>query len=326
MLLVTGASGFVGTHLVRDLSGWGYSVRAAVRKPRSTLPLPVGVESVVVGDLSQQINWKESLKGVDTVIHLAAHAHVVRDTNFNTDSLYHTVNGLGSLRLAEAAAVSGVRRLVFVSSSKVLGDETPPGQVWREDTPCAPRDAYGRSKLAAEQALWEVSRRTGLQVVVLRPPVVYGPGVGANILELFRLVDRGIPLPLGLVENRRSLLFVGNLVDAIRLVICAPAASGETFHISDGEDCSTAALVKNIAQALGRPIRLLPVPPAFLRYAGHLGDGVERIAGIHMPINTPNVIRLLGSLSMDTSKLQSMLGWHPLCNLDQGIRKNCPMV
>ncbi len=321
MLLVTGASGFIGTRLVKSFAGWGYLVRAALRKPSPTLDFLGGVESVVVGDLRGQVNWRESLKDVDTVIHLAARAHVVRDTNPSTDSLYHAVNVVGSCRLAEAAAVLGVKRLVFVSSSKVLGEETPPGQGWRENTPCAPRDAYGRSKLAAERALWEVSLRTGLEVVVLRPPVVYGPGVGANILELFRLVDRGIPLPLGLVENRRSLLFVDNLIDVIRLVTEAADASGETFHVSDGEDRSTVELVKQIAQAMGRPARLVPVPPAFLRFAGRLGDLMESAVGIQVPINTPNVMRLLASLTIDISKLQSKLGWHPPFTMEQGLTK-----
>lgn len=315
MILLTGGTGFIGTHLVDYLRGRGYPLRMALRRHSQI----AGVETIVVGDFAHPVDWAPALRGVDTVVHLAARAHVVRDRGTEVESIYRAVNVEATRTLAEAAASSGVRRFIFLSSSKVLGEVTPAGQVWSEATLPAPVDPYGRSKLAAEQALREVSRATGIEVVVLRPPVVYGPGVRANIFELFRLVDRGVPLPLGLVRNRRSFIFVGNLVDAIVLVLRAPSSAGETFHVCDGAPISTATLVTAIGQALDRPVRLLPVPPAALRLSGWVGDVVERLAKITLPVNSDNVTRLVASLVLDDTKLRSLLHWRPPTTMDTGL-------
>ncbi len=319
MIFVTGATGFIGSHVVHTLAARGYPLRVALRRPQAVATLPSGVEGVVVGDLQGRVEWSAPLRGADTVIHLAGRAHVLREADSLAESLCQAVNVAATAALADAAGASGVRRFVFISSSKVLGEETRPGVVWTEDTPPAPQDAYGRSKLAAEQALGEVSRDTGIEVVILRPPVVYGPGVRANIFELFRLVDRGVPLPLGLVQNRRSFVFVGNLVDAIIHVVGAPSAAGQVFHVCDGVPVSTTTLVSAIGRALDRPVRLLPVPPGLLRLAGRAGDMVERLTRIGLPVNSENVTRLVASLVLDDAKLRSVLDWRPQATMDAGL-------
>lgn len=319
LILVTGATGFIGKHLVKALAASGHAVRAALRRQDSAMLLPAGVDGIVLGDLSGPVDWGPALRGVRTIVHLAGRAHVLRQTDRAEDELYRAVNVFGTQTLAEAAARVGVERLILVSSSRAIGDESPLGERWSEETPCNPRDAYGRSKLEAERVVEAIFRRTGLDVVILRPPVVYGAGVGAYVYELFRLIHRGIPLPFRLVRNRRSFLYVGNLVDAIQRVIEAPEARGQLFHVADGEDLSTVELVRYIARAIGRPARLVPVPVAFLRTAARLGDLLQRAAHIALPINSENVSRILASLSLETTKIRSLLGWTPPWTVEDGL-------
>ncbi len=320
MILVTGATGFIGSHLVRALTARGYPVRAALRRPEAAASLPAGVEGVAAGDVQDPIAWSPLLRGIDMVIHLAGRAHVLRETYPAAESLYQAVNAAGTAALADAAAASGVRRFVFVSSSKVLGEATPPGVAWTEDTLPEPQDAYGRSKLAAERALQQIAQRTGMELVILRPPVVYGPGVGANIYMLLRLVDAGVPLPLGSVRSRRSLVSVGNLVSAIELVATHPGAGGQLLHVTDGEDLSAADLVRRIAEALGRPARLIPFPAWLLRAAGRTGDLLQRV-GLDVPLNTANVVRLVASLLLDSGRLRARLGWWPPETVREGLAR-----
>ena len=320
-IVVTGATGFIGTHLVRALRGRNLPVRAVVRSVTKASLLPADVETVVAGDIGAPMEWKPILEGADGVVHLAGQAHVLRATLPDTERLYWRTNVEGTRQLGEAAARAGIKKFVFVSSSKAVGERTAPDEAWREDSPCRPEDPYGQTKLEAEQALEAISAETGLVTIILRPPVVYGPGVGANILELFRLVDRGIPLPLGMVQNRRSLLYVGNLVDAILLTLEAPSASPAKFLISDGEDVSTAELARRIGDALGRPARLLPIPSGLLRAAGWAGDAVERRLGLALPLNTQNVVRLTGSLVIDAGRIRSDFGWRPPYGLGAGLRE-----
>lgn len=301
-MLVTGASGFVGAALLPALRARGHAVRAAARRE-------IGCdadEQVRVGDLGPETDWREALAGVDAVVHLAARVHVMHDTSTDPLAEFRRSNVEGTAALARAAAASGAKRLVFVSSIKVNGEATDGRPFTERDAP-DPKDPYGQSKAEAEKALAGVAGETGLEVVVLRPPLVYGPGVRANFLRLLRLADRGVPLPFGAVDNRRSMVFVGNLADAIVRCVEHPAAAGRTFLVSDGEDLSTADLIRRLARALGKRASLVPVPPALMRTAARLlGRGAE-------------ADRLLGSLRIDSSALRESLGWRPPFTVDEGL-------
>ncbi|MBI4754379.1 MAG: NAD-dependent epimerase/dehydratase family protein [Betaproteobacteria bacterium] len=301
-VLVTGAAGFVGRPLMAALLAAGWRVRMAVRRPMD--PPEPGMEVAAVGDIGPDTDWAAALAGADVVIHLAARVH----QGGRNDALAHQrINARGTRHLAEAAAAAGVRRFVFLSSTKVMGDVSPADRPWRETDAPRPTDSYGRSKLEAERALHEIASRTGMEVVILRPPLVYGPGVRANFRALMDAVVRGLPLPLGAVDNRRSLVFVGNLVDAILRCADDPRAAGQTFFVCDGEDVSTPALIRQVAVALGRPARLVRVPPALLVFGARLlGRGAR-------------ATRLLGSLAIDGSHLRATLGWEPPYGLRDGL-------
>lgn len=299
-VLVTGAGGFVGAAMVRHLRGLGHQATGTVRREaRQGL--------IAVGDIGPTTDWRPILHEVEAVVHLANRAHVMTETETDPLAAFRRVNRGGSLRLAEQAAMAGVRRLVFVSSIKVNGEATRQGCPFTAgDTP-APEDAYGLSKLEAEQGLWELSARTGLEVVVVRPPLIHGPGVKGNLRTLMRVVAKGLPLPLGLVDNRRSLIGLDNLVDLLTLCLDAPAASGRVWLARDGEDLSTPELIRRMGKALERPARLLPVPPVLLRWAGTL-TGRSAAVG-----------RLLGSLQVDDSATRAELGWSPPFGIDLGL-------
>jgi len=305
-ILVTGATGFVGRALLARLLADQRRVRAAVRKPQATLPSDV--HQVPVDDIGPDTDWRAALAGIDGVVHLAARAHVMRESCADAHALYRAVNTLGTLRLAEAAAAASVRRFVFLSSARVHGERST-GTPFTEAGALAASDPYGRSKAEAERGLAALAATGGLEPVVLRPPLVYGPGARGNFARLVRFVARGVPLPLGAVHNRRSLVFVGNLVDAIVRCLEHPAAARETFMVSDGEDVSTPELVRRIARALGKPARLVPVPPALLRLGG-------RLVG-----RSDDIPRLLDDLVVDPSKIRALLGWSPAFTLDEGLRE-----
>lgn len=299
---VTGANGFVGRALCKHLRARGLSVRALTRSAS-------GAEDAwAVGDLGPGTDWGQSLQGVDCVVHCAARVHMVHDTDPDPLQSFRRVNVEGSRFLAIAAAAAGVRRLVFLSSLKVHGERTEPGHPFTSDMAPAPEDAYGQSKWEAEQALHEVAASTGLELVVVRPPLVYGPGVKANFLRLMNAVARGTPLPLGSVDNRRSLLALGNLTDLLLQCVEQPAAAGHSFLVSDGHDLSTPDLVRAIARALGRPARLWPVPVAWLHMAGKLLG------------RSPQIDRLIGSLQVDIGHTRQVLGWTPRLTVEQGLR------
>lgn len=300
-VLVTGASGFVGRPLCDTLGHAAYELVPAVRISRG---LP---GECVVGEIDGKTNWRRALQGVHAVVHLAARVHMMHDSATDPLAAFRSINTEGTLNLARQCAAAGVRRFVFVSSVKVNGEERA-APYTEADTP-APEDAYALSKWEAEQGLRQIAVETGLEVVILRPPLVYGPGVGANFLALLRAVARGMPLPLGAIDNRRSLIFVGNLAAAILCCLEHPAAAGKTFLVSDGEDVSTSGLVRRMAAALGRPARLLPVPPALLRVAARLAK------------KSALAIRLLDSLTVDSSAIRCELGWSPPFTLDEGLRE-----
>lgn len=311
-ILVTGATGFVGQAVIPALQAAGWQVRAAVRSVQAaTVPpgVPPGVEIVSSPDLADGLacDWRAAVAGCQAVLHLAARVHQMNDSAADPLAAFRHANRDSVHALAEQAAAAGVTRLVFVSSIKVNGEETPPGRIYRPDDTPAPCDPYGVSKAEAEAALWAVAKQSGLQVVVVRPPLVYGPGVKANFAALMEAVWKGTWLPLGAVQNKRSLVSVGNLVSALVVVADHPAAAGQTFFVSDGEDLSTSALIRRLGQAMGRSPRLVAVPPGMLRAALRLiGKGAM-------------ADRLLGSLVVDSSALRDCCGWQPPLTVDQGL-------
>jgi nucleoside-diphosphate-sugar epimerase len=304
-VVVTGAAGFVGRAVTAALLRTDRPVRRALRTPSGDAP-QAGVTDYVVGDLGADARWEGVLDGADSVVHLAARVHVLDDRAADPLAAYRRVNVAGTRRLAEAAARAGVRRMVFLSTVKVHGERTA-GRPFTEADQPAPEDPYGRSKAEAEAALAAVAAATGLEVVVLRPPLVYGPGVGANFLALVRAVDRGLPLPFASAANRRSLVYVENLADAVVRCIDSGAAAGGTFLVDDGQPRSTADLVRAIAAALGRPARLWPCPVRLMRCAARLvGRGAM-------------AERLLGDLEVDSRSLRTRLAWTPPVRFEDGV-------
>ena len=257
-MLVTGANGFVGRALCASLVSHGHKVRGAVR--RSDVMVSQSVERVSVGEISNQTDWSASLSGVDTIIHLAARVHVMNETSNNPLEAFRAANVHGTEHLARSAAALGVKRLVFVSSIKVNGEVTSFESRFKEADNPSPQDPYGMSKWEGEQALQRVALETGLQVVILRPPLVYGPGVKGNFERVLKTLSKGIPLPLGLVKNLRSLIYVENLADALRVCAVHPAAAGKTYLLSDGEDISTPNLIRRLAWAMNKKTRLIAFP------------------------------------------------------------------
>lgn len=307
-VLVTGANGFVGGAVWRRLHGMG-DVQA-VGCVRRTVAFPE-VDALVasVGDLSASTDWSSALSGVEVVVHAAARVHVMQDAATDPLQEFRRVNVQGTLQLARQAAAAGVRRFVFISSIKVNGEATQAGHPFTADDAPAPLDAYGISKMEAEQGLRELAAQTGMELVIIRPPLVYGPGVKANFQAMMRWLARGMPLPLGAIHNQRSLVALDNLVDLIVTCINHPAAANQTFLVSDGEDLSTSQLLRRMGQALGKPARLIPVPPALLKL-GAASVGKPAVAQ-----------RLCGSLQVDISKTRQLLGWSPPVSVDEGLKK-----
>jgi nucleoside-diphosphate-sugar epimerase len=301
-VLITGSTGFVGQLLVRTIQAQGHDVVRAVRQAQP--------DSVLISNVDCNTSWLEALKGCDSVVHLAARVHVMNDKSTDPLREFRCVNVEGTVHLARQAATAGVRRFVFLSSVKVNGEATQEGQPFTADDAPAPADPYGVSKHEAEQALRQIAADTGMEVVIIRPPLVYGPGVKANFESMMRWLARGVPLPLSAVtQNRRSLVALDNLVDLIVTCLTHPAAANQTFLVSDGEDLSTAGLLKRMGVALGHPARLFYVPPSMLK----LGSQVA---------NKPDIYqRLCGSLQLDIAKTRRLLGWSPPVSVDEGLRR-----
>ena len=303
-ILVTGANGFVGKSLCAELSLRGHAVRMASRVAVDEF---ANFEQVISGSIGPDTNWLSALNDLDAVIHLAARVHVMKDTAADPLAEFRKVNVAGTLNLARQAAAMGIKRFVFLSSVKVNGEYTLSGQAFTELDIAAPQDAYGVSKHEAEMGLRQIALTTGMEVVIIRPPLVYGPGVKANFAALMRAVQRGWPFPLGTVHNQRSLVALGNLVDFIVACTVHPHAANQTFLVSDGQDLSAAELVQGLARAASVSAYLLPVPVWVLQAAAALagkGDAMQR---------------LCGNLQVDTSKARKLLDWMPPVSVNDGL-------
>ena len=309
LILITGASGFVGNAVLQRLLANDNFSTVAVVVRRGDLQWPERVRSHLIGNLEASADWALALIGVSAVVHCAARVHVMADTATNPLDEFRRVNVQGTLNLARQPAASGVRRFVFVSSIKINGESTLMGSPYMADDALAPMDAYGVSKMEAEQGLRELAEQTGMEVVIIRPPLVYGPGVKANFAAMTRWLKRGVPLPLVAIHNQRSLVALDNLVDLIVTCLTHLAAANQTFLVSDGEDVSTTELLRRMGQAMGHPARLIPVPIGWLKLAAAM-VGKQDMAQ-----------RLCGSLQVDIEKTRQLLGWNPPLTLDQGLKK-----
>lgn len=305
-IAVTGANGFVGRAIVRQLAESGHQVLAYARQGVADAP---GVEALAAPDLGVLADWGfKPGQNIEVLVHTAARVHVMRDGAADPLVEYRRVNVAGTLALAHQAMAAGVRRFVFLSSVKVNGESTPSGSAFRRDDRHFPDTPYGLSKLEAEQGLAQITAQGGMELVIVRPPLVYGPGVGANFLRLMDVVQHGLPLPFGRIENARSLIYVDNLAAAVAHCCVHPAAAGKTYLVSDGVSVSTPALIRAIAAAMGRPARLLPVPPRWMQAAAAvLGKREE-------------ADRILGSLVVDDTPLRDELDWRPPHSFEAGLR------
>lgn len=307
-VLITGANGFVGQAIWKRLVRMsGVQAVGCVRCTDAFTD--TGAAVITVGDLSELTDWSVALADVETIVHAAARVHVMHDTELDPLTAFRAVNVIGTLCLARQAAAAGVKRLVFISSVKVNGESTQPGRAFTENHAPDPQDAYGQSKNEAEQGLRHLATETGMEVVIIRPPLVYGPGVKANFAALMRVVQRGWPLPLGAMRNQRSLVAMDNLVDFIITCITHPQAANQTFLVSDGQDLSTTELIRGMACASGVPVRFLPLPVWVLQACARLlgkGDAVQR---------------LCGNLQVDISKSHTLLGWVPPVSVEEGLRR-----
>lgn len=309
-IAVTGANGFVGRALVRQLAANNHQLLAYVRQPAVFVRID-RVTTVAAPELDLHSDWQFRHElGVDVLVHLAARVHVMQDASADPLTEFRKVNVAGTENLARQAAKAGVKRFVFLSSIKVNGDFTEAGQPFTADDVPAPEDPYGISKHEAERLLRQIAAETGMEVVIIRPPLVYGPCVKANFESMMRWLARGVPLPLAAVtQNRRSLVALDNLVDLIVTCLHHPAAANQTFLVSDGEDLSTAQLLKRMGSAMGRPARLFHMPPALMK----LGATLLNKRAIYQ--------RLCGSLQLDIAKTRQLLGWTPPVSVDQGLRR-----
>jgi UDP-glucose 4-epimerase len=305
-VLITGANGFVGRALCATANSRGFIVKGAVRSEQT---LSSDLASVSIGTIDGDTDWRDALQAVNVVVHLAARVHVMHDAAKDPLQAFRNTNVDGTLNLARQSALAGVQRFIFISSIKVNGEQTAIGQSFYADDMPMPVDAYGISKREAEDGLRQLASETGMEVIIIRPPLVYGAGVKANFYSMMRWLDKGIPLPLGAIHNQRSLVALDNLVDLIITCMTHPAAANQTFLVSDGEDLSTSDLLRRTASALGKTARLLPIPTCLLQTGANL-LGKQAVAQ-----------RLCGSLQLDISKTRTLLNWTPPISVDEALHK-----
>lgn len=304
-ILVTGGSGFIGGTLIAHLSRAGHQVIATSRDPNFTIS---GATTRQVGELGSNTDWTPALEGIEAVVHLAARVHVMADKAADPLAENRTINTDGTTRLAEQGAAAGVKHFIFLSTIKVHGEQTPATPFVAHDTP-QPNDPYAIAKLEAEQALLEIAHGTDMRVHIIRPPLVYGPGVGGNFLSLLKLCTKGLPLPLASIDNRRSLIYVGNLVSLITCLLDQPQAPGRVYLCKDGEDISTPELLRRVAGTLGENLAIWRCPVLALRLAGVL---LGKSAAIS---------RLGGSLVVDDLQTRNDLNWTPPFSMIQGLQE-----
>ena len=305
-ILVTGANGFVGSRLCRTAFEKGYQIRAVVRQKIGAIDSYGDV--VEVNDISPSTDWSSTLSGVDVVIHLAARVHVMSDSATDPLAEYRRVNVEGTRKLASMAEKAGVKRIVYVSTIKVNGEKTE-GSPFREGDIPSPGDPYSVSKWEAEMVLHDLSVRGGIEVVIVRPPLVYGLGVKGNLLRLMQYIHRGYPLPFGGIRNSRSLISLDNLVDILLLSSARTECAGQTFVVSDGEDISTPCLIKKIADAMGKKPKLINFPGSVISFAAAIVPALKPVAD-----------RLTSSLTIDSSKFSNMLQWVPPQTVNEGVK------
>ena len=306
-ILLTGATGFVGTAIQqRIITDSQYNLTIAVRRAVNAYP---AVRAVQVSELTAETDWSEALQDVKLVVHAAARAHIMKDEVADPLAEYRKVNVEGSLNLARQAAAAGIKRFIYISSIKVNGEQTQLGKHFTADDKPAPEDAYGISKAEAEEGLWQITKETGMQLVIIRPTLVYGPAVKGNFASMNKLIAKGLPLPLGAIHNKRSLVSLDNLVDLIVTCLDHPSAANQVLLAADGEDVSTSNLLRGVGKAMGKPARLLPVPAWMLQLGATL-LGKKAVAQ-----------RLLGSLQVDITKTRNVLGWKPPLTLEQGLAR-----
>ena len=308
-VLVTGASGFVGRALLMRLNATSAMTAVGSVRNRAGVLFDSGGSVLTVGDLTSQTDWSRALISAEAVVHTAARVHVMQEAAADPLAEFRRVNVEGTLNLARQAAAAGVRRFAFISSIKVNGESTELAHPFTADAGTEPLDAYGISKMEAENGLQRIASETGMEVVVIRPPLVYGPGVKGNFAAMVRWLKRGLPTPLGAIHNSRSLVALDNLTDLIAICLTHPAAAGQTFLVSDGEDVSTTELLRRLGHAMNRPARLIPVPASWLKLAASM-VGKQDMAQ-----------RLCSSLQVDIEKTRRLLGWQPPLTLDQGLKK-----
>ncbi|VAX22247.1 UDP-glucose 4-epimerase [hydrothermal vent metagenome] len=321
--LITGANGFIGSHLTANLASAGWNVIGTVRKERDDA---TGARSnagkiIFTGDIGAYKQWDKTLGGVEAVVHLAALAHDTSGNKKWTPQDYIKVNAGATLDLARAAAKTGVKRFIFISTIKVNGETTSVDDPFDETSPVEPSDPYGASKLMAENGLWEIAKETGMEIVVIRPPLVYGRGVKGNMGALIDAVNKKRFLPAPAVKNLRSFVYAGNLADAILVCMEHPKASGHTFIVSDGEDISTINLIRLIAKSARSGAVIIPTPKMLLALAGAVGDAIEAILGRHVSFNSAAISKVQSSLQVDSARIRRKLGWSPPFTLEEAIIK-----
>jgi nucleoside-diphosphate-sugar epimerase len=303
-ILVTGATGFIGSHLLPNLEQQNFSLKITTRQ--TSPQTSQNITPIKINNIDDTTDWSEALAEVDCVIHLAARAHILQDTATDPETQFYQTNTLATANLVKQAITQGVKHFIFMSSVGAMA--TLSEETLTESSPCNPDTPYGKSKLQAEQELKQLCENTAMTWTILRPPLIYGPRNPGNMERLLKLVKTGLPLPLGGINNRRSLLYVGNLVDSITTCISHPNAKNQTFLISDGEDLSTPALIQKIGEAMGKSPALIPIPPTLLTL-------VAKPLGKEDTIN-----RLAGSLAIDSNKIRTTLDWKPPFSVTQGLQ------
>jgi nucleoside-diphosphate-sugar epimerase len=316
-VLITGATGFIANHLIPLLIKQDWLIKTVIRS--ESHQLPARVNPVNVGSIDGTTDWRNILQGINTVIHLAARAHILQEQAFNPEAEFFKVNTEGTANLVKQSIEAGVKHFVLISSIGAMASMS--NQPLTENSPCQPDTPYGRSKLQAEQALINLASQSSMTWTILRPTLVYGSGNPGNMERLIKLINRGLALPFGLVNNRRSFVYVGNLVDAIATTLTHPKATNQIFLVSDGQDLSTPELIRKIAYHMRRPCNLLPVPPSLLKLVGYLGDTIQNLSQKPISLNTSTIDRLLGSLFIDSSHIQTTLNWQPPFSIDQGLEQ-----